>query len=101
MNSLSLREVVELFLADTPARLAALHDAVERGDATAVEREAHTLKGSAANVGALRLAVICEQLQRLGRARDLAPAPPLLARLDEEYGWARAALAGRRVGGAA
>ncbi|MEO7391861.1 MAG: response regulator [Ramlibacter sp.] len=46
------REVMGLFVADTPARLEAMGQAIAAGDADALRKAAHALKGGASNVGA-------------------------------------------------
>jgi HPt (histidine-containing phosphotransfer) domain-containing protein len=84
--------LIALFLDEAPRRLAALWEAAEREEAHALEREAHTLKGSCANFGARRLAGLCEQLEALGRAHDLASAADALAQLEVEFERVRAAL---------
>jgi len=87
----------EMFLADTPRRLAALREALGREDAQALAREAHTLLGTCASLGARRMAGVCEELQALGRAGDLAPATRALDRLETEFGHVRAALNAEEV----
>ncbi|RMF79528.1 MAG: response regulator [Nitrospirae bacterium] len=47
-----LQEILGLFLEDAPRQIAALGEAITRGDWEEVRRLAHTLKGSASNVGA-------------------------------------------------
>ena len=49
------REVIGLFLADTPQRLQAIEAAVAARDPQALATAAHALKGSAGNVGATAL----------------------------------------------
>jgi signal transduction histidine kinase/CheY-like chemotaxis protein len=46
------REVIGLFLADTPPRLDALEAAAAQGDAAALAATAHAIKGAAGNIGA-------------------------------------------------
>jgi signal transduction histidine kinase/DNA-binding response OmpR family regulator len=46
------KEVVNLFLSDTPPRLEAMQAAVESGDGAALAKAAHALKGGASNIGA-------------------------------------------------
>ena len=87
-----VHEVIVLFLDSAAPRLAALHQAVARGDARTLEQEAHTLKGSAATLGARRLAAICEELQARGRAGDMPGASALLPQLDAEFARVRTAL---------
>jgi HPt (histidine-containing phosphotransfer) domain-containing protein len=84
--------VIALFLDSAPPRLAALREAVARDDARTLEQEAHALKGSAATLGARPLAAICEELQALGRAGDVARASALLPRLEAEFERVRGAL---------
>ena len=87
-----LAELVEVFEADVPPRVAALRGALERGDAGTIERTAHTLKGGSANLGAAKMAGTARLLEEAGRAGDLSTAPALLERLDADFEEARAAL---------
>jgi PAS domain S-box-containing protein len=77
-----LRELIDLYLSDLPGRLAELERAVAAGDAPAVQRAAHTLKGSSANLGARRVATDCEAIERDARSGSLARAAELLARVQ-------------------
>ena len=65
-NDAILREVIGLFLEDCPARLAAIERAIKQRDAEALRQAAHALKGSAANVSAVRLADAASVLERIG-----------------------------------
>jgi len=87
-----LDELVELFLADAEPKLAALREAVPRGDAETVQKEAHALKGSCANFGAEPMAAVCECLQSAGRSGNLVNASELLALLEAEFERVRVAL---------
>ncbi|QIN81445.1 response regulator [Rubrobacter tropicus] len=87
-----LGELTELFLASVAPQLVALRDAVEAGDARPVERVAHTLRGSCANMGAVAMEAICGELEGMGRSNDVSAAPSLLSRLEAEYERVRAAL---------
>src|SRR5262249_32485717 len=51
-----LHEVIVTFLDKTPAALASLHDAARRGDADAIRRAVHMIKGTSAILGARPLA---------------------------------------------
>jgi signal transduction histidine kinase/CheY-like chemotaxis protein/HPt (histidine-containing phosphotransfer) domain-containing protein len=57
------REVIGLFLADTPQRLEAIEAAVAARDAQALATAAHALKGSAGNVGATALHKLAGKLE--------------------------------------
>jgi HPt (histidine-containing phosphotransfer) domain-containing protein len=80
-----LKEVLQLFLDDVPARVERLRSAWQGGDAVAVQRAAHSLKGSAGNIGAADLLGVCRQLDELGRSGDLSKAAPLVTALDAEF----------------
>jgi two-component system sensor histidine kinase/response regulator len=79
-----LRELVGLFLEDSPALLNDLRAGVAGQDAVKVERAAHSLKGSVGNFGATRLAELARRLEAMGRARDLDSAPDALTALEQE-----------------
>jgi PAS domain S-box-containing protein len=85
-------DLAGMFLGDAESRLATLREALEGGDAEALERTAHTLKGSSGNMGATRMAAICAELQEIGASGDLGRVPELLARLEEEFWRVRPAL---------
>ncbi len=85
-------EVAAIFLQEAPARVAALRETVSRGDAQALARAAHALKGSSANVGARRLAFLCGELEAMGRSRPTPAAAKVLRRLEQELDRVRAAL---------
>jgi two-component system, sensor histidine kinase len=61
-----IAEVVRLFVADCPVRLAAIEAAVDRDDAERIRVTAHTLKGAAGTVGAHRLVDAARTLEQLG-----------------------------------
>jgi signal transduction histidine kinase/CheY-like chemotaxis protein len=86
-----LSELIGLFVANLPPRLVALRESAEAGDAHSVERIAHTLKGSCGNLGAVRMAAICNELEEIGRSENLAAAPARISRLNEEFGRVRVA----------
>jgi two-component system, sensor histidine kinase and response regulator len=87
-----LAELAELFLEDVTPQLEALRGAIERGDTSSVERVTHTLKGSSSNMGATRMATLCEELEDVVRSGDLSRAPVLIERLKAEFGRVRDAL---------
>ncbi len=81
-----LRELLTLFLRDTPERLDVVRQAVADGNLDAAARAAHSLKGSAANLGALDLHELASQTEQRARAGDTSGVRTLLEQLDEEFG---------------
>jgi CheY-like chemotaxis protein len=90
----SLEQVLRTYLKVTPSLVAALQDAISRGQASAVRQAAHSLNSSSAAVGAVSLAALCKELEDLGRANTLTTAHTLLGRLEAEYAAVCAALEG-------
>jgi HPt (histidine-containing phosphotransfer) domain-containing protein len=69
-----LQEIAALFMEDYPNVLAELRAAAARGDAQAVERAAHGLKGSVGNFGAQAAVDAAFHLEQMGRAGNLSRA---------------------------
>jgi HPt (histidine-containing phosphotransfer) domain-containing protein len=80
-----LTEVLQMFLSEVPPRLERLRNAWAAGDIQGVYRAAHSLKGSAGNIGAQRLYDVAAQLDELGRAGDAAGIAPLMDALRTEF----------------
>jgi CheY-like chemotaxis protein/HPt (histidine-containing phosphotransfer) domain-containing protein len=78
-------ELIDLFLADTPPRLKAMEAAVREAQPPRLQESAHSLKGTASNLGARRLAAFCAELEAGAKAGDLARAASLLADVTEAY----------------
>ncbi len=87
------RDVIEAFFTDTNTLITTLQQAVASEEMETVERTAHTLKGSSTNVGAIGMAALCRELQRVGSAADLAETMQCLTKLENEFGRVRRELA--------
>ncbi|MCB9898754.1 MAG: Hpt domain-containing protein, partial [Planctomycetes bacterium] len=87
-----LGELIDIFLEDTPNRLDELWKAVECGDAHGTEQNAHALKSSCAQLGALELSELCKKLEMLGRSGDLHGADLLAQQARTEFADVRTAL---------
>jgi two-component system sensor histidine kinase/response regulator len=61
-----LAEVQQVFVSDSPRRLAAIRGAVANRDAERLRAEGHDLRGSAGTLGALRLVEAARALERAG-----------------------------------
>ncbi len=74
-------EMIAIFLEDVPELLAALQAALQNSDAVTAEREAHSLKGAAAAVGATRLRDLAFELEKNGKAGELDKMKALIGEL--------------------
>ncbi len=84
-----LSELLNAFLDAVPARLDALHRAVDKGDLPAVADQAHVLTGSSASFGARRMADLCRDLRSAAQGGDEARTRSLVAGLRSEFGEVR------------
>jgi HPt (histidine-containing phosphotransfer) domain-containing protein len=84
-----VERVVRLFLETTPGIMAKLRSAALSGDAQEIGRAAHTLRGSGRELGALRFAQLCEDVEILVRTGKVIEASSILPELEREYEWAR------------
>ncbi|HXG63688.1 MAG TPA: ATP-binding protein [Blastocatellia bacterium] len=80
-----LTNLIDLFLEDTRQGLNSLQGAAGAGDAGVVAAAAHKLKSSCANLGAKRMAEICQILEAKGNAGSLQEADMLVGLLAEEF----------------
>ena len=85
-------ELVQLFLDDTPTRMAELHAAVESSDAEQLERAAHALKSSAANLGAMLLSDTFRQIEMAGRDGNVGGAVQLVDSSNDQFEAVKSAL---------
>jgi HPt (histidine-containing phosphotransfer) domain-containing protein len=80
-----LQELVDLFLRDARVRLQKLAVAVDAKDCAALASTAHTLKGSANNLGARRLASFLATLESYGKTGNLTDSANILLNVRSEF----------------
>ena len=78
-----LQDLVETYRAESPRWRADLRGAVAAGDAAALRRTAHTLKGAIGLFGATAAVVAADRLERRAACGDLGGAAEALAALEE------------------
>jgi HPt (histidine-containing phosphotransfer) domain-containing protein len=83
-------ELIGLFLEDAPRRIEELERGLSSGDVELLERAAHTLKSSSANVGACSLSDLCRRIEVDARQRStvgldelVRASSELFSRVDE------------------
>lgn len=79
-----LHEMIRLFLEAGPERLDAAHAGLTADDADATERALHSLKSSAAQLGALRLQRLSEHGERLAKAGALGEVSRMMDEMQQE-----------------
>ena len=80
------RELLEMFKADCPARLAALRAALEAGDMDGVRSAAHEIKGTAANMSAKAVVAAAVRAEQAARDDDASAVGQALRELEDALG---------------
>lgn len=91
-NPTLLRRMIELYLQETPRVIGTMQDAADKFDKEILRRSAHHLKSSSANLGALKLAALCRQLEGLARNGNASAWATKVAEIDAEFRRAQAVL---------
>ena len=87
-----LATVAKLFLEQSPERLDQIRRALDQGDATLLERSAHTMEGAALSLAMPRLRDISHRIAIHSQRGELKEAAALVAELDEAVGSGAAAV---------
>ena len=85
-------EICDLFLSETGPRLEAMRHAAESGDTESLRNHAHTLKGSASNIGAVLVCGAAAEVEKLASEDRLDAVETWLSRLRDAFALTRAAL---------
>ncbi|MDH3467906.1 MAG: PAS domain-containing protein [Gammaproteobacteria bacterium] len=85
--------IVQAYLKQSKQHVAQLSEAAAKRDALGVQSAAHTLKSSSAQVGAVTLSELCEELEAMGRSQAIEDVDKHVAALGPVYARVREALA--------
>jgi PAS domain S-box-containing protein len=79
MGNANLENIlIRTFVHHIRPRLERLREAAATGDASAIELEAHGIKGMCGTIGAMACADVFARIERLGREKRLEPVKPML-----------------------
>jgi PAS domain S-box-containing protein len=81
----TVREYLEIFLADMPAQIERLQEAHAREDVSGLARLAHRVKGAAADVGGKRLQAAALELEKAAAHQARETLPGLVTAVAREY----------------
>lgn len=93
----TVREVIVVFQRDTAIRIQKIQAAIAAANAPQVRAEAHAIKGSAGQVGAMGVSGICRQIEAAAFKQDLATATSLLPELEAAFQAVRAAMSRAKI----
>ena len=77
--------VLHAFLDDLPRQIAALKDALDKNDPLTAGRQAHSIKGAAANVGGERLRQVARAMENFADAGDLEAVRSSIPALESDF----------------
>ncbi|NIA13368.1 MAG: response regulator [Nitrospiraceae bacterium] len=92
----AIREVIGDLLSETPLHLERLEKAIADGDGENARREAHGIKGAAANIGCIEVQAIAAKIEDLGRRGEVGACADMLPALTAAHERLKAEL--RRIG---
>jgi HPt (histidine-containing phosphotransfer) domain-containing protein len=92
-----VEELIAIFQTDTAERLELLARAVETGDYATARAEAHTIKGSSLQVGAVRVADACRQMEVEARKVQPLGLAAMFRALLQSFDEVRSVMAARRL----
>ncbi|MBW7894996.1 MAG: Hpt domain-containing protein [Opitutaceae bacterium] len=98
-NDEFLREIVGIYLDDTPLRIGELESSLAGRDMEKFVRAAHSIKGSSANLGAMALRAVAERLEHHARKHGWDDAPAMVGAIKEEFALVRTELEKITAGG--
>jgi len=75
-------ELLDTFIRDSEERLHLLQNSA---DATQLMEAAHSFKGSSSNMGAVRLAQLCHELEQRAKQKSLTGIEKLVGEIDGEF----------------
>ncbi|MDY6971928.1 MAG: response regulator [Thermodesulfobacteriota bacterium] len=80
-----LMEVIEGFLANVKTQIGVIRQGIADSNADAVRKEAHSIKGGAANLTADELSEVALELENMGKTENLDGGIETLERLEKEF----------------
>jgi HPt (histidine-containing phosphotransfer) domain-containing protein len=78
-------ELLDIFVESTPDIIAILGQSIANGEIATAGIHAHGLKSSCANYGAMRLSMLCKQLEQQADNGQLADLQEQLSAIEDEY----------------
>ncbi len=79
------REVVQIFIADYPGKIAKLKTAIEEGNQERIRFTAHDIKSGTLSMGVTPMSAICEEIERDSAKMSKERLQELATQLEENY----------------
>jgi len=92
-----LEKVISIYLQEAPDIIQELRRAIADEDFETVRRKAHYFKSGSANLGALKLAELCKELEFMGKGKELTNADNILKRIEHFFPLVEKVLGGEKL----
>ena len=79
------REVVQIFIADYPGKIAKLKSAIEEGNQDKIRFTAHDIKSGTLSMGVKPMSTICEEIERDSSKMSKERLQELATQLEKDY----------------
>ncbi len=89
--------ILDGFLEDIPRQIQALREFLDAGDVPGADRQAHTIKGAAANVGGEALRELASEMEMAAKAGDLAMVAARMTDLEKRFEQLKRAIQGDKA----
>ncbi len=93
-----LNELIDIYLSDTPLRIAEIEQNLAAKNPGDLTRAAHSIKGSSSNFGAMELAAIAMEIEHKGKVEAYAEVQTRLPLLIEAFNRLRPVLLELKTG---
>jgi two-component system, sensor histidine kinase and response regulator len=80
-----LKKIVSIYFRDTPNHIFEIENGIQEKNPDKILQAAHSLKSTSANIGAMTLSDICQELESNARLKMIDGAASQLARIKSEY----------------
>jgi len=80
-----LISLINMFIDDMPAQIDALQQAINDNKMEDIHLQAHTIKGTAANLSGLNLQAVASEMERAGKEQDVEALTELMPELNKAY----------------
>lgn len=84
-NGNLLSQIITIYFDNCPELISAIRQAIKDENHEDLQKNAHTLKSSNAQIGAVHLTYLCDQLEKMGKEKDPTDAGEILNEVEQEY----------------
>jgi CheY-like chemotaxis protein len=79
------KEMLDIYIQDTTEKLERLREAIKNEDAFNIEQDAHSVKGSSANIFAYEMQRVAYEMEKAGKTNNMNFARNLMTELEHQF----------------